>query len=115
MWTGGNCTVQQIHESDSFCIFYQLSSINLAPSSAELTVLMFWLLWHSKVYWVRLLIVMGSNLCLHCDEQLLPFKLEIKVEESRYLQVGDRTEYAQLCFLLCFLLMLPQGLYLHGF
>lgn len=82
MWTGGNCTVQQIHESDSFCIFYQLSSIRLAPSSAELTVLMFWLLWHSKVYWVRLLIVMGSNLCLHCDEQLLPLKLEIKVEES---------------------------------
>lgn len=115
MWTGGNCTVQQIQESDSFCIFYQLSSIRLAPSSAELTVLMFWLLWHSKVYWVRLLIVMGSNLCLHCDEQLLPFKLEIKVEESQYLQVGDRTEYAQLCFLLCFLLMLPRGLYLHGF
>ena len=33
---------------------------------------------------------MGTNLCLHCDE---PFKLEIKVEESQYLQLGDRTEY----------------------
>jgi len=51
---------------------------------------MFWLFWHSKVHCFRLLIVMGTNLCLHCDE---PFKLEIKVEESQYLQLGDRTEY----------------------
>lgn len=31
-------------------------------------------------------------MCLHCDEQLSPIKLDIKVEEMQYLGLGNRKE-----------------------
>ena len=68
------------------------SHFNLrAISDDEFTVLTVKLFYCLKAYWIRLPIVMRANTCLHC-EQLSPIKLEIKVEEKRYLGFGDRKE-----------------------